>query len=61
MAIKRSKIKNSMSKGTLLVTYNNRVFTVTDVFTKRVGLVSEGGDIFNVSIQEIEFNKFIKD
>ena len=58
MAIKASKIRNSLKKGRLWVIYNNKEFEVVDLFSKRVSIKNSEGSLYNASVQELEFKEF---
>jgi hypothetical protein len=60
--MKPSKIRNSLKKGVLLVTFQEEVYKVTQIHVKRVVIVSETNneDVKIVSAQDVEFHSFTK-
>ena len=60
MAIKASKIRNSLGKGRLWVIYKGKEFEVIELFSKRVLIKNSNGDRYTTSVQEVSFKEFIK-
>ena len=60
MGIRRSKIKNSLKKGTLYVSWREDKWEVINLLTNKALIKNEMGEMFQVHVNELEFKEFIK-